>query len=695
MYCRGINNPKAVILALLLVVPVVASANDNDDLFGLPLEHLLEIKVQVSNRNLTTIDEAPSSVSVYSRDELQSLGVRTLDQLLNFVPGFSVSRSDTDGRTNAPVVRGRRSNSVGREILVLLDGIRLNDPVSGGVFAQERDLSLFNVKKVEVIRGPGSSLYGANAFSGVINIITDSDDSLLKLRGGEFDAREASAMVSGSGENWNISAAFANYDDEGDDYEAFYNFFGVEEDTQDPENASDIFFKARLYSASLVARHSERIGYDFINGGAQANGTQRYRVENQSLRLENKTAISFVDTTWFAEFSENESDSLLGLFPENPAPPQAGNPFYWSDGSTVEMIGGNIRTVKQQRFGLDARFDAGRNHTINLGALYRKESVGLNPFQSNIDPEVLRTTNNIVPTPSDAFIQPGFYIGGVRFDLLEASDRESYGLYVQDTWRLDKGISLTSGLRYDRYQDFGSNFSFRAGLVKEWDEDTSFKLLYGDAFRAPSFLETRAGIATGGISNPNLKPEKVQTYELAWVETLSHINSVVTLFFNEYSDLVEPVLVSDVVPGFTARQPQNKGEAETSGLEWELSSKLTNSLRMRGGLTHLFKTIEGEPVSDNLLFAIGSYQSGNTSLSISTYYHDEVLSRAQTGQTLDAYWVANLSVAQKMTRHVSLTLDIQNIGDHRFYTWSPQAGLETGLPSRGRQVMLGIEISGF
>jgi len=678
-------------MSTLFLASVESRGDELSSLLDMTWAELLELKIEVANRIPTSIIKSPSSVSVYSKNELQQMGVQSLDQLLNFIPGFNVSRTDIEGRSNTPTVRGRRSNSIGREILVLLDGIRLNDPVTGGVFSQERELSLFNVKQVEVVRGPGSALYGANAFSAVINIITDTGDNFAKVSYGSFDAAEGTAILSSKGDNWSVTYMLSHYKDNGDSYDAFYDFFGVSKSTQDPERKSDVYLKANYEDSTLIMRRNERSSGDFVVAGGQGENKQRHRVENMSFRLVHDVNIGQSHTTWFAEYSENEADSFFALFPENPSPSIVGNSFYWSDGSTIEMLGGNIRTVEQQRYGFDARIDGPERHTINFGALYRKESVGLNPFQSNIDVGVVKNTGNVIPSPESDFIQTGFYIAGERFDLLKASDRESTGIYLQDSWDTSENVIVTSGVRYDNYQDFGSNVSFRLAFVQSWSESTTFKVLYGDAFRAPSFIETRAGIATGGISNPDLNPEKVKTYELNWTENHQYVSSVFTLFHNQYSDLVEQVLVSDVVPGFTAFQPQNRGKVETNGFEWEVSADLSKGVSLRSGLSYMFKKVSSEPAGNTSFFMVGGYQLGASNFNLNTNYHDDITSKPSI--SLDAYWVTNFSFRYRINNQLELSLDIRNLFNHYFTTYSAQAGLEEGLPGRGRSILVGFKLT--
>lgn len=664
------------------------------DFFELSLEELMAITVDVSTGTRRLVKNSPSSVSLYTKDDIQRMGVETLDQLLNFVPGFQVSRSDAEGMSMTPTVRGRRSNVVGREVLVLMDGARLNEPVTGGVFSQDRLITLENIKQVEIIRGPGSALYGANAFSAVINLISDRDSSHLKLRAGSHQAQDASIHWSHHWSELSVSFFAQDYQDDGDDYPAFYNFQGQFEPTQDPMHRTDYYIQGHVKGFSAYYRLAKRTNEDFISGGAQAIEHQRLKTENELMRLSYQYEVSNFRFLVHGEHSSSDYDVVLGLFPENPVPDPTGSPLYWSNGSRQLMIGGNVRTVEHDRVGADASWQVHPDHLISFGGSWMKEENSLNPFQTNIDIDRQATTGEVIPTEGFA-LERGFYIAGVRFDLLEPGDRISKGLYLQDEWQLHEKLSLTAGIRHDKYDDFGSHNSYRGGMVYSLDRHT-FKVLYGEAFRAPSFGETRAGIASGGISNPDLKPEEVQTYEVSWHYQRANIQSTLTFFHNNYEDLVKPVLVSDVVPGFTAFQPQNVGQDEVNGLEYELDVALSDSVLVRSGVTHMFKTIDEEPVSENLAFFSANYHLHPMNFNLSGYYHDEVLSRnVETGDDiyLDDYWIFNASVQAKVTEQVAFRMDIYNLGDVAYHTWSSQQGLEEGLPARGRMALVGITVA--
>jgi iron complex outermembrane receptor protein len=680
----------------LTSVCLAANADDMTDFYSLSLQELLTIKVQAATHSDRPLQVSPSSVTVYTREEILAMGINSLEQLLNFVPGVQTSRTDEGGRGYPASFRGRRNQGAARDVLVLIDGIRINDPVAGGTFNQSPEISLHNVAQVEIIRGPGSALYGANAFSGVINIISDTDVNEVELGGGDFGAREVRLQTTlPLGDDWQLDLSADYYRDDGEDYDAFYSFFGTFEPTSDSKRLEDWQVRLRGRGFDLNYRQSKRRYEDFIVVGAMANGDQRFKVENRSLRLSYEHQWGAATLHWHAETSEGDQDSLLGLFPESPEPPiDQASGLYWTNGSTQLMLGGNVRTVEHDRIGLDVLWPVGEDHQLLLGLEAREESVGLNPFQSSIDIELLRTTGRLEPAPSSNPIQEGFYLGGMRADLLTAQERDNWGLYLQDEWRINENWQLVSGLRHDHYDDFGSHTSFRGGLVWQPNRSDTWKLLYGGAFRAPSFLETRAGIASGGISNPDLDPETVDTLELSWARQWSRVNTSVTLYRNQYRDIIRQVVVEDVVTGITATQPQNTGDDSTNGAELEVTITPANAWLFKAGVSHLFTPLDNEQTAETTAFLVGNYQRGAWNANLSGFFHHEILSRPADATTpatfLDPYWHWNLALRYQLQAHLAVTVDVNNLFDKHYNTWSPQTGIDDGLPARGRSVILGL-----
>ena len=164
-----------IMLAMTASFPVAAEAKI-DDIYNLSLEDLMQIKITSSTLTEKNLRTAPSSVTVFSHDQIKAMGIDYLDDLLNFVPGFQAFRQADSGGEYYHSSRGIRSGTSSREVLILIDGNRVNAEYAGGSVHM---ISLGNIEKVEIIRGPGSAIYGSNAFVGVINITTSSGKNML------------------------------------------------------------------------------------------------------------------------------------------------------------------------------------------------------------------------------------------------------------------------------------------------------------------------------------------------------------------------------------------------------------------------------------------------------------------------------------------------------------------------------------
>jgi len=668
------------------------------DLYALTLEELLSLKVEVANRTPTELIKAPSSVTIFTAEQIKLMGLKTLEQLLAYVPGIHVARGEEGGGTYSVSVRGKHSDpAASRDILILLDGMRLNDPMTSGAMEQERQVSLFNVKRVEVIRGPGSALYGANAFLGVINIVTDKKQNVMSTTLGSFNSYEGALQLSDSKKNWSWSLAAQYYEDKGEYYSGFYEFWGQIESTQDPARRIDLDFQFELNSFSAKLRRSEHEYEDFIAGGGQLNNLQKQLKINESLQLKYQQSFKQQELSFYLESQQGLSDYLLGLFPYNPQPaidPASG--LYWSDGAVDAMVGGNIRTIKQRRMGVDAHWKINSENQLAYGLVFRKEETSLNPFQGNYDLDVLQSSGELVPSQPDNFIQQGFYIGGTRFDLLNPESRDVRGAYVQNETQLGSAWKLTIGLRNDNYEGFGGHTSIRSGLV--YNNDSSFwKLLYGEAFRAPSIIETRAGIASGGIANPDLLPEVVKTTELVWGTHNDEWNTSVSLYHNQFSDIIVPVLVDDVMPGFTAFQPQNLGEKSNSGLEFEMRFQLSNQWQLYLGGDFQINEIKSQNMANKHFFINLDYRSDDLKMNYKTRYMGEVVSRevnllnSQALVVLDDYWISDINLRWTFLPEYNFTVNINNIFNQTNQSFNSQNGLERGLPGHGRKINVGIE----
>lgn len=181
-----------VILFLFSSIIAQDEPNSTKKLRDLTIAELMNVIVISASKSEEEIVDAPSSVIVFTHKEIESMGISSLEELLNFVPGFQTTRDVEQGTATRISARGR-SSALSESILFLLNGQRLNDLYTGGASLLNRMIPVENIKQVEIIRGPGSALYGSNAFLGVVNIQTLDDINSFDIKFGTENSREIAA----------------------------------------------------------------------------------------------------------------------------------------------------------------------------------------------------------------------------------------------------------------------------------------------------------------------------------------------------------------------------------------------------------------------------------------------------------------------------------------------------------------------
>ena len=177
------SNKGTPSLLFSVLLASLSAHSDEADFYNLKLQDLLSIKIATSTLTERDISTIPAPVTIFTRDEIESIGVRSLHEILEYVPGYQVTRYSNYPYEYSASSRGLTFGASSKKILFLLDGHKVNDPRSGNA-ALLANFSLHYVERVEIIRGPGSSIYGSNAFTGVINIITRKIDKEVSIATG-------------------------------------------------------------------------------------------------------------------------------------------------------------------------------------------------------------------------------------------------------------------------------------------------------------------------------------------------------------------------------------------------------------------------------------------------------------------------------------------------------------------------------
>jgi outer membrane receptor for ferrienterochelin and colicins len=557
-------SPLSVVLAALFSFTArVAAQNTNGfngqvDLTEVSLEQLMyEFKVQsvyAASRHEQTVSDAPSSVTIIDSDEIKKYGHRSFAEVLQSVRGLYVTY---DRNYSYLGVRGfNRPGDYTSKVLVLVNGHRINENVFDSVLVgYDFPIDVEIIDRVEVVRGPSSSIYGNSAFFAVINVITKEGKKIdgLELSGsyGSFDSYKARATYGkkfGNDVELFLSGSF--YDSAGADrlyyqeYNNPQNNFGVTRHTD-----YERFYKAFAsltykYFTAEAAFSSREKGIPTGSYGTIFNDDRAKTTDNRAY-LDLKYQQSFEEDWEVIARMSYDNYYYYGDYPIIYPP---NYDVLYQDYAYGNWWGGDVQINKTI---LD-------RHRLTLGSEIRHN---FNQDQGNKDNFVPRT---------------------VYDDHRETFNFAFYGqaetLLVTNPVKL----ILNAGVRYDHFETFGDTVNPRvAGIFSPW-EKTTFKLLYGTAFKAPNAYELYYE-GPNNKGNPGLKPETITTYEAVLEQALTrNLNFVVSGFRYEIEDLINQTV--DPADGLLVYR--NLDRVTAHGAEAELDAKFANGFRGRASYTY-------------------------------------------------------------------------------------------------------------
>ncbi|HTV40410.1 MAG TPA: TonB-dependent receptor [Candidatus Sulfotelmatobacter sp.] len=511
----------------------MAGSTNQSDLSNMSLEDLMQIKVpevETASRFEQKATEAPADATVITSDEIRKYGWRTLGDLLESVPGFYISY-DRDYQYVG--VSGVNLGDANNRILLLVNGHRINDNLDDSAqvdtsFILDVDL----IDRVEIIRGPGSVLYGNNAFFAVINVITRQGKDINGVEGsgsyGSYDAGSGRVTVGGQFTNslqFLLSGTIYNNNGVGDlyfpEYQAWNN--GIAHH-MDADNFQSFFGSVSYWDLTLEGGYINR---QKINPTAVENTSF-----NDSL-LQSIDDRSYVTLKYAQEFDGgwnvladvyyDQSGKELGYpFDANPSVPPYGGP---------ETSFQEVRETGQWA-GLEAQvnkkiFD---KDTLTFGGEYR------NDFEQNL-----------------SVYEDGSLAGSLE------TNRQNYAIFGQADVAILDNLRANAGVRYDEYGNYTPDWSPRAALIYNPWQQSTFKFVYGTAFRDPNILE----LALAG-GNTDVKPEKISSYEFIYEQGINRfLRSSIMAYYNRMDDLI----------GLGESALNTNFNAETFGLEPSLEAK--------------------------------------------------------------------------------------------------------------------------
>ena len=603
---------------------------------------VLEPLVVTATRIETPLNEVGSSVTLITRQQIEDRQAVTLLEVLRDVPGLDVVRQGGLGQQTSVFMRGANSGHT----LVLVDGIEVNDPGNPGRLFDFASFPVENIERIEIVRGPGSTLYGSDAMGGVINIITRKGSGKprfsLAAEGGSFRTHQELFSLSGSIPGFNyalagsalasdgISAAgtaYGNSERDGFDRQALSIRLGLV-----PNDFLNVDFFYRYIDAETEL--------DTFAGPYGDDPNNRF--DSTANYFRTQATVFLFDRLWEQKLGFSLTDYDRANI-DNPDPM---HPF----DSIRTRYASRLSKVDWQH-----NIAVNQDNTLTLGAEYEDETAESSDYRTFLD-----------------------YSSGLPASSLNEFDEKSAqtaGYYLQDQFHLGENFVATAGLRIDDHSRFGSHqtWSLTASYLVQ-ATGTRFKATYGTAFKAPTLAQLYENSAWVS-GNLKLSPEESVGWDAGLEQTLGDDGQVVlgaTWFENRFEDLIDTFWN----PATFKYEYQNVDKARTRGAELTVSIKPVDNLTVLAGYT--YTETENRATGEELLRRPRNkshvnvnyrlWQRADLNLNVVHIGERKDIDSEDWNRikTLAAYTVVNLAAAYDLNDNLRLTGRVENLFDEDY-----------------------------
>lgn len=618
----------AVMVGMVLATGAVALAEE-------PVAQLGEIVV-TATRDEVPIEQVGSSLTVITAQEIERQQKQTVADALRMVPGLDVARSGGLGQNASIFMRGADS----RHTLVLIDGVELNDPSTTGGEYNFGFLTTDNIERIEVLRGPQSTLYGSHALGGVINIITKRGSGSLTgfaaAEGGSHYTARESAGISGSSGLFNYALTLSRLDSSGisaagssygnSEKDGYQNTSVAARLGVTPTENSDIDLSLRYTRSRNEADNGNGVGADDPNRVMRTKELQ-FRTQGTLLLFkdlwEQKLGVSLNDLT---RSDDNDRDAAHPL-----------------DFQRSEYQGQTLKFDWQHILRLH------KTNTLLVGAETKEETAQSQFYSENA--------------------------WGTYASTWDEQSARTNSVYLQDQLNLWDRWFSTAGLRIDNHDRFGSKTTYRfttAYLVKQ--TDTKLKGSYGTGFKAPSLYQ----LYDPANGNVDLQPEKNKGWDIGLEQALFNRSVVLsaTYFKNDFKQLIDWELVDPI--WFTGMY-KNVASASSRGVEATASYQPFDVLQLRTAYTYtlardnetgeaLLRRPKHKVTGDiNYRFIEGgNVRLGLVYVGARNDLTFDPVTYAQQTVTLKDYWLVNLAASYDVSKNLQLFGRIDNLFDREY-----------------------------
>lgn len=639
----------AIILTCLIMLTAIlpAWAEEATDSPSFDLEQVI---VTAAKRE-QTLKDTPADISVITAHDLKKMGAKTFDEAIRLIPGIMVNRPHGTASVTPQKVTIRGVQSTAGTLL-MVDGIPINN--ASNEFVNLNIVPIDSIERIEVIKGGYSALYGTNALGGIINIITKNGNGLpkgatrfsTKVELGNYDTKNYKLSLEGVEDKFGYSLNFQNL------------------------NTDNYYYRDKVLKASgLTLSEINANNYDY--DGKQLNGKIKYQVDEKSnltFLVGNSKTVSGVGTEVLSsitkEMEQKTNQTYLGLNYQT---------------VLADKIKASVNLTQHEH---DYHYLGTYKGKFSDQKVYAKSNKAEVQFESRLNQQHYLTFGFDKNWKGADWGYNERDTGNILDPKYHAS-ANNFAAYLQDEIKANEKTTVVLGGRYDKHSQFGSEFSPKAGLLYKIDEKTSLKANAGHSFRAPALNELyqpawefRRAVGPNPaqyfFSNPNLKPEKVDSYDLGIEKQFSNKTSgSLTLFLNNQKDLI--TTVTTTIGGLQGRQYQNIDKSQGKGIETSLKTRLSENLDINFNYTYLDlkdkkkdQRIDGAPLNTG---SIGLYYNqptpqGTFLASLIARGIDsttEVPSGSTIKQKIPGYVIYDLNLNWQMNNQGEIFLTINNL----------------------------------
>ena len=671
----------------------LGTENINDENLGLNLSDLFNLDVSTVSRQKEDLFDAPGVISVLKHDEIQQIGAITLKELLLRLPGVSQATCPLTNRTIINI-RGNQIKNNSSHILFLINGRPVREVQEGGVNSDLiESFPVDAIKRLEIIRGPGSVLYGSDAFSGVINIITKTPDNFdsnirgfygLNVAGGIsgnllFNLGDIEITLAGriyNKGNWDVS------------YERSYILY------------DSITHISEIHD-SLVRDTIEDKGPGiFVNMNYKnlslSGSVLKWSTRGTQLPVTIENIKYFGDIGYSLDISEswNSEVSLTGTRTE----------INTSRNEFIKRNSNNILFENVHFFNFFSNLNIITGGTFNYIEGLEKEI--LYEFsESSYWYDTNSNFDNYVNDPD--FLESYFDYEKIE-SLISIGTKTSVSAFFQADFTLWDKLKFIGGIQLNKPKEIKKHISPRAGLIWRPLQSLSFKTLYSEAFRTPSINELFMNYPGGLHGNENLQPEIIKTFDFGFNYQNAKFMIGTNLFYSLLKDIIYPVLQND---GYT-RIYENMNNFSFIGGEIECKYNINRNFYFNTSLLYQKnKNNEGDkdvvPVSNiNLKGGISYSNDRGITINLFNNYNgkiaDKWIGEHQNKDVQGEYNIfdihSNVNIGKLFNKTVdldpSIILKINNLFDKEVWLYE-LGGFQNGsVPKiRGREIFIGCNIS--